>query len=187
MMKVCTMQVWHERTFISMILIYLVNMIVIVMFIISIHLWFPPLTLLGRTKSNGFDGKSTSTSSSVNESTPISAKEARLKKILEEELVDPDKLMNKNKKQSRSMYDSNAKIVSKTGRSSYNTLDLRTTENLGKCILIDIWISLTVVVISELFHRRPYIGLFVHCYHYHLSIFFIMIIILIIKLYDCCL
>ena len=96
------------------------------------------MTLLGRTKSNGFDGKLTSTSSSVNESTPISAKEARLKKILEEELVDPDKLMNKNKKQSRSMYDSNAKIVSKKGRSSYNTLDLRTTENLGKCILIDI-------------------------------------------------
>lgn len=67
-------------------------------------------------------------------STPLSAKEARLKKILEEELVDPDKLMNKNKKQSRSMYDSNAKIVSKKGRSSYNTLDLRTTENLGKII-----------------------------------------------------
>jgi len=138
------MQVWHDRTFISMILIYLLNMMIVyvhpscLLFIISIHLWFPPFTLLGRTKSNGFDGKLTSTSSSVNESAPISAKEARLKKILEEELVDPDKLMNKNKKQSRSMYDSNAKIVSKKGRSSYNTLDLRTTENLGKCIWIRI-------------------------------------------------
>jgi len=138
------MQVWHDRTFISMILIYLLNMMIVnvhpscLLFIISIHLWFPPFTLLGRTKSNGFDGKLTSTSSSVNESAPISAKEARLKKILEEELVDPDKLMNKNKKQSRSMYDSNEKIVSKKGSSSFNTLDLRTTENLGKCIWIKI-------------------------------------------------
>lgn len=102
---------------------------------LTIYLSFLTLTLLGRAKSNGFDGKFSSTSSSsVNESTPITAKEARLKKILEEELVDPDKLMNKNKKQARSMYDSNAKIISKKGRSSYNTLDLRTTENLGESI-----------------------------------------------------
>ena len=102
---------------------------------LTIHLSFLPFTLLGRAKSNGFDGKFSSiSSSSVNENTPITAKEARLKKILEEELVDPDKLMNKNKKQARSMYDSNAKIISKKGRSSYNTLDLRTTENLGESI-----------------------------------------------------
>jgi len=105
------------------------------------------------------------------ENIPITAKEARLKKILEEELVDPDKLMNKNKKQSRSIYDNNTKIISKKGRTSYNTLDLRTTENLGDVDLL-IYCFDNCIILRYYIHSTILFNNYMKCLLYSTLIYF---------------